>query len=91
MSDLDKRLLRIVIASPRAALSAAVALGMTIALEMSIRRRLDVIKRIEGDTGVRDSVVQLVLEQWVYATRNNITDKQFKVLCDRIVGLASAS
>lgn len=91
MTDLDKRLLGMVVHNPRAALSAAVSLGMTLALELALRRRLDVIKSIVTDDGIRSSVVNAILEQWVYSSRNSITDKQFKTLCDRVVGLASAS
>jgi hypothetical protein len=92
MSDLDKRLLGLVIASPRACLSSAVAIGMMIGTELATRGRQDVVRRIERDKGVSDSVTQTILRQWASsAIAGDITSRQFRSLCDRIVALASAS
>lgn len=92
MTNIDKRLLGMVVGNPRAALSAAIALGMTLGLELAIRKRLDVIKLLDTDKRVRESVVEAILQQWVDSSRTtSITEKQFTALCDRIVAIASAS
>lgn len=90
--SIDHRLLTAVMHNPHSALKSAVSMGLAIGTELAKRKQMPLLSRLIADKGLHDSVIAAALEQWADIAKEGIfTETQFARLCDRIVGIASAS
>jgi len=78
--------------NPGVAIRTSVSLGMAVATELARRKQLALLMRFTADKHLHDAAILAALEQWADVTvENDLTDRQFQRLCDRIVEIASAS
>lgn len=91
-SSIDHRLLAEVMASPHSALKSAVSIGLAIGTELAKRKQMPLLNRLNADKGLHESAISAALAQWADVVKDgDLTERQFQKLCDRIVGIASAS
>lgn len=92
VGNIDHRLLTAVMHNPHSALKSAVSMGLAISTELAKRKQISLLNRLVADKALHDSVIAAALEQWADIARDGVfTETQFARLCDRIVGIASAS
>lgn len=90
--SIDPRLLTAVMHGPHSALKSAVSMGLAIGTELAKRKQLPLLNRLTTDKALHDSAVAAALAQWADVVKDgDLTERQFQRLCDRIVGIASAS
>lgn len=91
-ADLDRRLLGILIDSPRRVLSIAIATGIAIAHALYRRRERKLVDRMAYDEAFCFAAVEGVLEMWSAASRaGQLTEPQFDAMIDRIIMMSRAS
>lgn len=91
-SSIDHRLLVTLMQGPDSTLKTSMSLGLAIGAELAKRKQIPLLNRITVDKQLHDSAIAAALAQWADVAKDGeLTERQFQKLCDRIVGIASAS